>query len=520
MAQYPIKMLKDESGKPFVPLTQINAVVGDKYIVSSFEALQASTGHFIITHNHLTDEDILNKVIAVIFPEDITATTNSYLRLNDGADFLIYDEDGSSPLLIKDFSNVVCFLVRRLESWQLVKTGAAAAASGSGGHTILDGAGNVLPQQGVLQFKGFGVSDSPGTGATVISTPALVNNLTTASSGTGPLDAYQGKVLNDKLESSLKNYLPLAGGSISGHLRLTGVNTTSGLASTSKIIFSDGTTDYTNIYSSQSGLYIGNSLTEGTYNMGYDGNANAWRPASANTTASLGTEGVRWAMMHINQIKLKGSQYMVDSTYGIDVNNSDIVNINGLYLGDAANSTSEGLLFYRDGTNWDTFRVYDGVPYLNINHAGSEKGTEYIMLHSGNYSSYALPKAGGKMTGNIGYANGDYSDYDMIKWKTGDNNGAGVVIGGGGAAIIGGGESADVVYNGLALTGGSERMCICNDQQIDLFPGQQSGYTAAGLFSVAAGGAVTKCNGVNVPGVFVQSGTPTAKQTGDIWFKT
>ena len=133
--------------------------------------------------------------------------------------------------------------------------------------------------------------------------------------------------------------------------------------------------------------------------------------------------------------------------------------------------------------------------------------------HSHNY----LPLSGGKMTGNIGYANGDYSDYDMIKWKTGDNNGAGIVIGGGGAAIIGGGESADVVYNGLALTGGSERMCICNDQQIDLFPGQQSGYTAAGLFSVAAGGAVTKCNGVNVPGVFIQSGTPTAKQTGDIW---
>ena len=92
-------------------------------------------------------------------------------------------------------------------------------------------------QQGVLQFRGFGVNDSPGTGATVISTPALINNLTTSSSGIGPLDAYQGKVLNDKLESSLKSYLPLAGGTLTGHLYLNGINSSGLVGNTSKIIF-------------------------------------------------------------------------------------------------------------------------------------------------------------------------------------------------------------------------------------------------------------------------------------------
>ena len=149
----------------------------------------------------------------------------------------------------------------------------------------------------------------------------------------------------------------------------------------------------------------------------------------------------------------------------------------------------------------------------NVSWSLSEIGAA-AASHSHSY----LPLSGGKMSGNIGYTNGDYSDYDMIKWKTGDANGAGVVIGGGGAVVIGGGESADRVYSGTGIGGSSEVMYICNDQAIQFYPGQQSAYTAAGMFQIAAGGALTKCNGVNVPGVFVQSGTPTAKQTGDIWF--
>ena len=204
----------------------------------------------------------------------------------------------------------------------------------------------------------------------------------------------------------------------------------------------------------------------------------------------------------------------------MNLHNSDLIGVNSIYFQDAANSSDEGLMFYRGEGVWDTFRVYNGVPYLNLNHASDSAGTQYTMLHSGNYSSYALPISGGKMSGNIGYTNGDYSDYDMIKWKTGDANGAGIVIGGGGAVVIGGGESADRVYSGTGIGGSSEVMYICNDQAIQFYPGQQSAYTAAGMFQIAADGALTKCNGVNVPGVFVQSGTPTAKQTGDIWFKT
>jgi hypothetical protein len=235
MAQYPIKMLKDESGIPFVPLTTIQAVVGQEYIQSTLMAEEKTTGHFVITNDKLTEDDLEHKIIAVMFEEDITPTTNSYLKLNDGTEYLIYDENGTGPLLIKDFVGVICFLMKKNNAWQLVKTGAAAGGSG-GGHTITDNDGNVMPQQSVLQFKGFGVSDNAGIGATVISTPALVNNLSTTESGTGPLDAYQGKILNDKfanyaLSSSLNNYalkadlnsyLPLSGGTMTGPIKILG----------------------------------------------------------------------------------------------------------------------------------------------------------------------------------------------------------------------------------------------------------------------------------------------------------
>ncbi|MBO1121620.1 hypothetical protein FQS88_07025 [Enterococcus casseliflavus] len=68
---------------------------------------------------------------------------------------------------------------------------------------------------------------------------------------------------------------------------------------------------------------------------------------------------------------------------GMDFNNSDLVGVNGIYIGatrggqDPANNDGEGLLFPKSGTiipedgkidrtgTWDTFRVMDGVGYLN-----------------------------------------------------------------------------------------------------------------------------------------------------------
>jgi hypothetical protein len=59
------------------------------------------------------------------------------------------------------------------------------------------------------------------SGVTTVA-PLVVNNLTTTASGSGALDAYQGKVLNDKFSS----YLLKSGGTLTGTLTGTTIKAT------------------------------------------------------------------------------------------------------------------------------------------------------------------------------------------------------------------------------------------------------------------------------------------------------
>lgn len=439
MAQYPIKLLKDESGVPFVPLTSIKAVVGEEYIQMTFTATEDSTGHFTISNDKLTDEDLLNKIIAVSFPEDITATTNSYLKLNDGDEYLIKDENGTGPLLIKDFINVVCFLMKKESGWQLVKTGAAATSS-SGGHTIVDSDGNVMPQQAVLQFKGFGVSDNAGTGATVISTPSLVNNLTTTESGTGPLDAYQGKVLNDKfanyvlnstlddyalktsldsyalkssldsyaLKTSLNSYLPLSGGTLTGVLRT--------LTNTAPAI----------------------NLREG--HTSYDG------------CISYETAG--------NEAVLFTTKNSVTSF--MFINGEDII------------------------TNASSDRWQSLTPGLQIKNNKVSIGS---LIADGADIDYKLQVAG-TVKADAFTTDGTCA---LVAQQSNELN-------------FGGTNNSDTIFFGYRTAGSRPK------------PTNYVFGSGGGTASVKA--AKYFKDGINVPGVYIQSSTPSAKQTGDIWFVT
>jgi hypothetical protein len=99
-------------------------------------------------------------------------------------------------------------------------------------------------------------------------------------------------------------------------------------------------------------------------------------------------------------------------------------------------------------------------------------GSKFYANSSGNgYFSNNL-SIGGKliMTGNIAYTNGG-NQYDIIRFVTGDANGAGVVIGGGGTAIFGSGESA---YNfqgssGANIGGTTETTYITSDNGIEFY---------------------------------------------------
>lgn len=93
-------------------------------------------------------------------------------------------------------------------------------------------------------------------------------------------------------------------------------------------------------------------------------------------------------------INVTGSQYWIDGVYGINMQNSDIIGINGLYLLDAVDSQGEGINFYRSSTTWDRLYSYAGTLYYAPNVAtDTHPGTRYTVYHSGG-TTIPLSKGG------------------------------------------------------------------------------------------------------------------------------
>ena len=75
-------------------------------------------------------------------------------------------------------------------------------------------------------------------------------------------------------------------------------------------------------------------------------------------------------------ITMPDSCYYVLNSYGLDMNNSDIIGANAIYFNDECGA-DEGLMFKRSNGNWDALRAINGGLYLNVNRTRdmSDSGT-------------------------------------------------------------------------------------------------------------------------------------------------
>lgn len=193
MAVYPIKMMKDESGQPFVPLTSLDAVIGEKNLQYILNAEELSAGHFRVNFKDLEMKDITNSIIVVRWPQITSTVKPSYLKLNNNTEAILYDGTGKEYMDLEDASETINLLAYDGTKW------IQATGSGSGGgHVITDGEGHSMEQQKVLSFVGFNVENDAANRATKIVNPTPINNLTTTESGQGSLDAYQGNILSKR----------------------------------------------------------------------------------------------------------------------------------------------------------------------------------------------------------------------------------------------------------------------------------------------------------------------------------
>lgn len=111
------------------------------------------------------------------------------------------------------------------------------------------------------------------------------------------------------------------------------------------------------------------------------------------------------------------------------------------------------------------------------------KGATFLTSHQD--ISGKVSKSGDSMSGTLTFTTANAINYNanngnvsMIRFKTGDTNGHGVIIGGGGLTVIGAGESASTVA-AQASSGGAETMQVCSDEGIEFYTNCQSGFSSA-----------------------------------------
>jgi hypothetical protein len=105
-----------------------------------------------------------------------------------------------------------------------------------------------------------------------------------------------------------------------------------------------------------------------------------------------------------------------NSEYAIDLRNSDIIGTNAIYFNDNAESSGEGLNFWRSAGFWDTLRAEAGVLYFAPNRATTSASTGYTVYHSGNLTNLnQLTNGPGYITSASwsGLSSGYRENYDL-----------------------------------------------------------------------------------------------------------
>lgn len=80
----------------------------------------------------------------------------------------------------------------------------------------------------------------------------------------------------------------------------------------------------------------------------------------------------------------KRNQFLAYGAAGIDMNNSDITRLNGLWFADAYNSEGEAINFYVDGSLWSRLGASGGTLYFNPSVGTSAHAFGHKVWHEGN----------------------------------------------------------------------------------------------------------------------------------------
>lgn len=200
MAQYPIKMLKDEEGLPFVPLV-------------STECIQDPEGKSLEQRlaTRLGPDNLLGGENITVRPEG----NNCYIDLDLPASLNIIDNlntaSSGQGALDAHQGNILKNMIPGIVD-DVTSTDATKVLSARQGY-VLNNKFNEYAKANILAPVATSGKYSDLTGS-----PTIVDSLASTSK-TDSLSAAQGKILNDKFS----NYLPLTGGTVNGDITTKGL---------------------------------------------------------------------------------------------------------------------------------------------------------------------------------------------------------------------------------------------------------------------------------------------------------
>lgn len=271
---------------------------------------------------------------------------------------------------------------------------------------------------------------TPSTGLT----ESKYHNIITSKGGT-----INGSLIINANSLFVRNNVPMVNlqnadgsetmGALSGVANGSGSNYTVRLAARGK---------GTSFYEYYSTPYAANNLTANKY---YD----LLTTRSAVTIAQGGTGATtaEAALTNLGALPLSGGTLTgalslasglyaegdtLDATqYALDMNNSNIIGANGIYMNDASDGITEGIHFYRSSTAYDSIWAANGKLYFTPNRPLNSAGTAYTVYHTGNKPTAAdvnaVSKTGDTMTGPLTATQLNASIGNGYNIMTADRNG-------------------------------------------------------------------------------------------------
>ena len=104
------------------------------------------------------------------------------------------------------------------------------------------------------------------------------------------------------------------------------------------------------------------------------------------TQSWVKSQGYLTSHQDVSVLTMANGRYYSAGQWGINMRNSDIIGVNGIYTHDVSETPGEAILFCRSNGNYDGIRAVDGVLYFSDNVVRTTEtcNVEYKVYHTGN----------------------------------------------------------------------------------------------------------------------------------------